>query len=149
MSAPQSLLEPSFLARLERLELVSRKAFAGRLPGERLGPRKGHSVEFADHRGYAVGDDLRSLDWGLLARLDRLFVKLSRAEEDLHVHLLVDTSESMNFGEPTKLLAACRVAAAVGYIALAGLDRVTARPLYGATARPAVLRGRHAYPRLA
>jgi uncharacterized protein (DUF58 family) len=142
------LLAPEFLARLGRLELVSRKAFAGRLPGERLGPRKGQSVEFADHRGYAVGDDLRFLDWGLLARLDRLFVKLYRAEEDLHVHLLIDASASMGFGEPTKLSAACRAAAAVGYIALAGLDRVTVRAL-GDAGRHRPLRGRHSFARLA
>src|SRR5262249_3383528 len=81
-------------------------------------------------------------------RLDRLFVKLFRAEEDLHVHLLIDTSASMGFGEPTKLFAACRAAAAVGYIALAGLDRVTVRALGGA-GRVRPLRGRHSFARLA
>jgi uncharacterized protein (DUF58 family) len=118
------LLDPQFLARLEQLELVSRKIFLGRIKGERRSKRKGQSVEFADYRNYVVGDDLRFLDWNLLARLDRLFIRLFMEEEDLHVYLLIDNSLSMDFGTPTKLHYARQVAAALGFIGLVNMDRV-------------------------
>ena len=70
------LLDPKFLARLEQLEIVSRKIFQGRMKGERLSRKKGQSVEFADYRNYVVGDDLRFLDWNLFGRLDKLFIRL-------------------------------------------------------------------------
>jgi uncharacterized protein (DUF58 family) len=118
------LLTPEFLAKIEQLELTSRKALAGRMKGERRSARKGFSTEFADHRGYVTGDDLRFIDWNILIRLDRLFIKLFEEEEDLHFHLLIDTSKSMDFGEPTKFLHAKRIAAALAYIGLVNLDRV-------------------------
>ncbi len=121
---PQPLLEPQFLARLEQLELVSRKIFLGRLKGERRSRRKGQSVEFADYRNYVVGDDLRFLDWNLYARLDRLFLRLFQEEEDLHFYLLLDNSLSMDFGTPTKLHYAKQVAATLGFIGLVNLNRV-------------------------
>src|SRR5438128_496362 len=123
-SSPQPLLEPDFLARLEQLELVSRKIFMGRMKGERRSKRKGQSVEFADYRNYVVGDDLRFLDWNLYARLDRLFLRLFMEEEDLHFYILIDNSLSMDFGTPTKLHYAKQVAAALGFIGLVNLDRV-------------------------
>src|SRR5438067_10952496 len=118
------LLDPHFLARLEQLELVSKKIFMGRMKGERRSKRKGQSVEFADYRNYVVGDDLRFLDWNLFARLDRLFLRLFMEEEDLHVYVLVDNSLSMQFGNPTKLRYACQVAAALGFVGLVNMDRV-------------------------
>jgi uncharacterized protein (DUF58 family) len=118
------LLEPDFLARLEQLELVSRKIFMGRMKGERRSKRKGQSAEFADYRNYVVGDDLRFLDWNLYARLDRLFLRLFMEEEDLHFYVLIDNSLSMDFGTPTKLHYARQVAAALGFIGLVNLDRV-------------------------
>jgi uncharacterized protein (DUF58 family) len=120
----QSLLDPKFLARLEQLELVSRKIFQGRMKGERLSKKKGQSVEFADYRNYVVGDDLRHLDWNLFARLDRLFIRLFMEEEDLHLYILIDNSLSMDFGTPTKLHYAKQVAAALGFVGLVNLDRV-------------------------
>src|SRR5438874_6989833 len=120
----EPLLAPAFLARLEQLELVSRKIFQGRMKGERRSPRKGQSVEFADFRNYVVGDDLRFLDWNLYARLDKLFLRLFMEEEDLHFYLLIDNSLSMGFGSPTKLHYAKQVAAALGFIGLVNLDRV-------------------------
>ena len=108
-----NLLSPELLAKLERFELVSRKIFRGRMKGERRSPRKGQSVEFADFRAYVPGDDLRSIDWNLYARLDRLIVKLFLEEEDLHFYVLVDASRSMDFGEPTKLEYAKQLAAAL------------------------------------
>src|SRR5256885_3165334 len=120
----QPLLDPDFLARLEQLELVSKKIFLGRMKGERRSKRKGQSVEFADYRNYVVGDDLRFLDWNLFARLDRLFIRLFMEEEDLHVYILIDNSLSMGFGSPTQLHYAKQVAAALGFIGLVNLDRV-------------------------
>jgi len=121
---PAPLIDPQFLARLEQLELVSRKIFLGRMKGERRSKKKGQSVEFADYRNYVVGDDLRHLDWNLYARLDRLFIRLFMEEEDLHFYLLIDNSLSMDFGTPTKLHYAKQVAAALGFIGLVNMDRV-------------------------
>jgi uncharacterized protein (DUF58 family) len=120
----QQLLDPEFLARLEQLELVSRKIFLGRMKGERRSKKKGQSVEFADYRNYVIGDDLRFLDWNLYARLDRLFLRLFMEEEDLHFYVLIDNSLSMDFGTPTKLHYAKQIAAALGFIGLVNLDRV-------------------------
>src|SRR5437667_4958916 len=120
----QPLLDPQFLARLEQLELVSRKIFLGRMKGERRSKRRGQSVEFADYRNYVVGDDLRFLDWNLFARLDRLFIRLFMEEEDLHFYILIDNSLSMDFGTPTKLHYAKQLAAALGFVGLVNLDRL-------------------------
>jgi len=122
--AAAPLLDPEFLHKLEQLELVSRKIFVGRMKGERKSKRRGSSVEFADHRNYAVGDDLRHIDWNVYGRLDRLFLKLFLEEEDLHVYTLLDTSLSMDFGEPTKLHYGKQVAAALAFIGLVNHDRV-------------------------
>ena len=119
------LLTPDFLAKLDALELVSRKIFRGRMKGERRSPRKGESVEFADFRNYVPGDDLRFIDWNVAARLDRLFLKMFMEEEDLQVAIVLDASASMDFGEPSKLLQGKRVAAALAYIALRHGDRVS------------------------
>jgi uncharacterized protein (DUF58 family) len=118
------LLDPEFLHKLEQLELVSRKIIVGRLKGERKSRRKGTSVEFAEHRQYAAGDDLRHIDWNAFGRLDKLFLKLFLEEEDLHVHTLVDSSLSMGFGEPTKLHYAKQVAAALAFVGLVNNDRI-------------------------
>lgn len=123
-SAAPPLLDPQFLARLEQLELVSRKIFMGVMKGERRSKRKGQSVEFADYRNYVKGDDLRFLDWNLYARLDRLFIRLFMEEEDLHLYVLVDNSLSMDFGSPTKLHYAKQVAAALAFVGLVNMDRV-------------------------
>ena len=119
------LLDPEFMSRLERLDIVSRKIFAGKTKGERRSKRKGQSVEFADYRNYVVGDDLRFLDWNVYGRLERLFIKLFFEEEDLHVNVLFDVSKSMDFGSPTKALYAKRVAAALAYIGLVNYNRVS------------------------
>src|SRR6202165_2667757 len=118
------LLPPDLLAQLERLELVTRKVFRGRMKGERRSKRKGQSVEFADYRNYVIGDDLRFLDWNLYARLDKLFLRLFMEEEDLHFFVLIDNSLSMDFGRPTKLHYAKQVAAALAFVGLVIMDRV-------------------------
>ena len=137
------------LAQLERLELVSRKIFRGRMKGERRSKRKGQSVEFADFRGYVPGDDLRFIDWNTYARLDRLFLKMFLEEEDLHFYALIDASASMGFGEPTKLHYAKQLAAALGFIGLVRGDRVRIETLGQPARMPApVLRGRQSLWRM-
>jgi len=126
---PSHLFDESFLRKLERLAILSRRAMAGQLQGERRSPKRGQSVEFADFRPYTPGDDFRRIDWNAYARLERFFVKLFVEEEDLTVHLLVDISRSMDWGQPNKLWYAVRAAGALGYVALAGLDRVTVTAL--------------------
>ncbi len=120
----QDLLSSEFLTQLERLALVSRRAFRGRTRGERKSPRKGMSVEFSDYRQYGIGDDLRYVDWNIYGRLDRLYLKLFVDEEDLRLHLLLDGSGSMSFGEPSKIRYAARLAAALGFVGLVNLERV-------------------------
>src|SRR5207247_1770764 len=120
----QDLLSSEFLLQLERLALLSRRAFRGRTRGERKSPRKGMSVEFSDYRPYGAGDDLRYVDWNIYGRLDRLYLKLFVDEEDLRLHLLLDGSASMSFGEPGKLHYAARLAAALGFVGLASHERV-------------------------
>lgn len=119
-----TLLDAEFLARVGKLDLVSRKILQGRMKGEKRSKKKGRSVEFADHRAYAPGDDLRFLDWNVFGRLDRLMIKLFLEEEDLHVYVLVDASTSMDFGRPNKFRYAQRVAAALGYVGLCNMNRV-------------------------
>ena len=123
------LFDEPFLRKLERLAVLSRRAMAGQMQGERRSPKRGQSVEFADFRPYAPGDDIRRIDWNAYARLERFFLKLFVEEEDLTIHLLIDTSRSMDWGQPNKLWYATRTAGALGYVALAGLDRVTATAL--------------------
>jgi uncharacterized protein (DUF58 family) len=123
-SAAPPLLDPEFLHKLEQLELVSRRIFVGRMKGERKSKRRGSSVEFAEHRNYTTGDDLRHIDWNVYGRLDKLFLKLFLEEEDLHVYTLLDTSLSMDFGSPTKLRYGKQVAAALSFIGLVNHDRV-------------------------
>jgi hypothetical protein len=125
------MFDEAFLRKLERLAILSRKAVAGQLQGERRSPKRGQSVEFADFRPYASGDDFRRIDWNAYARLERFFIKLFVEEQDLNVHLLIDTSRSMDWGQPNKLDYAVRTAGALGYISLAGLDRVTVTALGG------------------
>src|SRR2546430_7765681 len=125
MPAPRpAFFTSEFLAQLERLSLLSRRIFRGRVKGERRSLRRGHSVEFCDYRAYGVGDDLRYVDWNIYGRLDRLHVKLFVDEEDLCLHLIVDASASMNFGSPTKLEAGVRIAAALGFVGLVNHERV-------------------------
>jgi uncharacterized protein (DUF58 family) len=143
------LLPPELLVRLERLELVSRKIFRGRMKGERRSRRKGQSVEFADFRNYVQGDDLRFIDWNLYARLDKLFLKLFLEEEDLHFYTLIDASASMDFGDPNKLFYARQLAAALGFVGLCRADRVKIETLGTTHRRPGpTLRGRHSVWRM-
>lgn len=123
------LFDSQFLRQLERLAILSRQMVAGQMQGERRSPKRGQSVEFTDFRPYSLGDDFRRIDWNAYARLEKFFIKLFVEEEDITVHLLLDTSQSMNWGSPNKLGYSIQAAAALGYIALVGLDRTTATAL--------------------
>lgn len=120
----RQLFDREFLSKLEYLSLVSRRLYRGEASGAHASPLRGTSPDFADYRIYQPGDDFRYIDWNIFGRLDRLFVKLFAEEEDLSVHILLDASRSMAFGVPPKIDYARRVAAALGFIGLASLDRV-------------------------
>jgi uncharacterized protein (DUF58 family) len=145
------LLDPAFARELEALRRrlqVRARSGAG---GEHMGKRRGSSAEFLEHRPYAPGDDMRRIDWLAYARTGDPVTKLFRAEEDVIVRLLVDGSASLDAGTPSKLEVAKRVAAAIGYMALAsseraqivcvgeGLSRVS-EPSRGRASLPKVLR---------
>jgi uncharacterized protein (DUF58 family) len=121
----EALFDDDFQRRLEMLALVSRRVFAGRLRAERRTRKKGSGVEFADHRDYAPGDDIRSVDWNVYQRFGRLLVRLYEEEEDLSIYFLLDCSASMGFGGKEKFDQARRLVAALAYVGLANLDRVT------------------------
>src|SRR6476619_958873 len=126
-----TVFDEGFLRQLERLLLLLRSPVRGGLKGGRRSVKRGQSVEFADYRDYALGDDLRQLDWNVYARLEKLFVKLFIEEEDVTITLLIDASASMASGTPAKLLFAKRAAAALGYIGLASEDRIALSALGG------------------
>ncbi len=158
-----TLFDAAFLKKLERLSIISRKLRAGRMKGERRSTKRGNSVEFADYRNYTPGDDLRRVDWNAYARLERLFIKLFMEEEDITIHVLLDASKSMDWGEGgavfglgapavpgaapaadrNKLIYAKRTAAALGYVGLSGFDRVTIAAFHrGSISRFSPVRGR-------
>lgn len=118
--------DEGLLRRLERVQLVSQRMHGAASHGGRRSKKRGTSVEFADYREYAHGDDLRQIDWNVYGRSDRLYVKLREDEESLTIHLLVDCSKSMDWGRHNKLAYARRLAGALGYSALAGQDVVAA-----------------------
>ena len=125
------LFDTDFLKRLEYLSLLSKRVFNGQLLALRRTKQTGGGVEFADHREYVYGDDLRYLDWNVYARHGDLLLKRFQEEEDLHVYILLDCSRSMDsqLTEPglkvDKFVFARQIAAALAYIALADLDRVS------------------------
>jgi uncharacterized protein (DUF58 family) len=142
------LIDPGLASRLTAVDVTSRKVFAGKVQGERRSKKRGESVEFADHRPYVVGDDLRHIDWNIYARLDRLFLKLFLEEEDLSVQILVDASGSMACGEPEKFAFAQRMGAALAYIGLVNMNRVAVSAIGGGARGSGIaknLRGRRSF----
>jgi uncharacterized protein (DUF58 family) len=142
-----ALLDGDFLRKIDRLTLVSKRVRAGSLKGERRSIKRGTSVEFADYRDYTPGDDLRQVDWNIYARLERVFLKLFEEEEELTVHVLVDCSRSMDWSGPSpdllgvdgtsafdpklnKMLYAKQTAAALSYMALSAMDRISVAALF-------------------
>lgn len=120
--------DEEFLDKLEYLYMVSQKIAAGKFRAQRKTRVVGSGIDFADHRQYTPGDDVRNLDWRVYRRTEKLFLKLYEEEEDLHIYFLVDTSRSMQLGEPNKWQMARKIAAALGYIGLCNLDRVSIVP---------------------
>jgi len=126
----------NFLTRLETLRLRTRKEFLGGQSGSYSSPRRGTSLEFADYRRYAPGDDLRYLDWGIYARTDRLYIKVFREEVDLFAYMFIDASASMAFpSRAEKFLPASHVSLALAYVILANHDHVKLHLLQGAAGR--------------
>jgi len=119
------LFDDEFQKKLDTLAIVSRRVFAGRMRAERRSKKKGSGVEFADHRDYAPGDDFRFVDWNVYQRFGKLLVRLYEEEEDLGITFIVDTSASMGFGAGRKFDQARRLCAALAYVGLANLDRVS------------------------
>jgi len=119
-------LSPSDLHRLSLLTLNSRYVVEGNLAGRHRSPLRGSSSEFTDHRNYMPGDDPKHIDWKVLGRTDRYFVRRFEAETNLRVYLVVDRSGSMRYasGKTTKYDYACRLAAAVGYVTVKAKDSV-------------------------
>jgi uncharacterized protein (DUF58 family) len=127
----EDLLDTKLLARLDALDISSTKIFRGKLKGERRSKKRGESVEFADHRAYVVGDDLRHIDWNIYGRLDMLFMKLFQEEEDLSLHMVLDCSASVDTGEPNKFLFMQKLAMALGYIGMVKYNRVACSAIGG------------------
>jgi uncharacterized protein (DUF58 family) len=119
------LFDDDFQRKLDYLAVVSRRVFKGRFRAERRTRKSGSGVEFADHRDYVAGDDFRYLDWNVYRRLGRLLVRLYEEEEDLSIYIVVDTSTSMGFSNRKKFLYAAKLAAALAYVGLSNLDRIT------------------------
>jgi uncharacterized protein (DUF58 family) len=141
----EDLFGEDFLKKLEYLAIVSRKVFAGRVRAERRTKKSGSGIEFADHREYSPGDDIRYLDWQVYGRFGRLLLKLFEEEEDLPIYLILDASSSMGLGAPRKIDYAKKLVAALCYVGLANLDRVSivaVRDRVAATMPPARGKGR-------
>jgi uncharacterized protein (DUF58 family) len=121
---PASFLDPVLLRRLERLGLISRKRVANQIKGERRSMQRGSSMNFVDYRQYVPGDDVSQIDWNVYGRLDNLVVKLFEDEQNVTIHMLIDNSKSMDWGEPNKLRLALQLAGGLGYVGLSNFDRV-------------------------
>jgi uncharacterized protein (DUF58 family) len=126
---PEPLFDSGFLKKLEMLTLVAKQLFRGDSRGERRSSIHGASVEFADFRPYVQGDDFRRIDWNAYAKFETLMLRLFVEEQELAVHILLDCSKSMDFGNPRKFDYARKIAAAIAYMALANTDRVTFTPI--------------------
>lgn len=124
----EPLFDKDFLKKLDYLNLIAKRLVFGKQQALRQSVKKGASIEFKDFRSYVHGDEPRTIDWGVYARLDELVVKLYRQEEDLDLWILLDASGSMDFGEPNKFVAARRIAAALGYIGMCNMDSAGVLP---------------------
>jgi uncharacterized protein (DUF58 family) len=127
----EDLLSNELIAKLGSLDLSSKRVFFGKLKGERRSKKRGQSVEFADHRSYVSGDDIRHIDWNIYARLDQIFLKLFLEEEDLSLSIVIDASASSDCGEPSKFLFMQKAAMAMGYLGLINLKRVSCTAMGG------------------
>lgn len=136
----QDLFDEAFMAKLEYLDIVAKKAFLGSMRGERRSKKLGAGLEFADHRRYSPGDDFKNIDWNVYARMGRLLIRMYEEEEDLYVYLIVDASRSMALGDALKFNYARKLAAALAYITLSNMDRASIVPFRAGIADEAMLR---------
>jgi len=120
-----ALFDENFLKKLEQLHIISKRVLGGQMRAERRSRKRGAGLEFADYKQYLPGDDFRSLDWNAYVRLDKLLLRLFEEEEDLPIYILLDSSRSMAMGSPPKFDYARKVVAALSYIGLAHLDRIS------------------------
>ncbi len=141
----EALFDAAFLGRLEALVLAARQVVRGRQRADRRSVRHGSSIEFAEYRAYVPGDDFRLIDWSAYARWRQLVLKLFIEEEDLHVHLLIDATASMDWGNPLKFDHARRLAAGLAYLGLSNLDRVSVGMLGPKLAMLPPARGQHRF----
>lgn len=119
------LFDGEFLRKLQQLVITSKIILADGAGGNRKSRSKGSSVEFSDYREYSMGDDFRRVDWNAYGRFEKLFIKLFMEEREAPVYIFLDTSKSMDWGEPNKNVASRRLAAALSYISLSNYDRVS------------------------
>jgi uncharacterized protein (DUF58 family) len=137
LPAEPPLFNEAFLRRMEKLSLQAQRTLRGRpAGGNHLSRHQLPTTVFSDHRPYTEGDDYRSIDWNIYAHTDEMFVKLGEVDQDVAVHVLLDVSRSMAWGQPPKLRVARQIAGALGYLALAHHDRLHVTP-FGTALLPA------------
>lgn len=116
-------LDVDFLEKLEKLRLAVKRLKILTNVGERKSPKMGRGTEFSDYRSYQVGDELRYIDWNVYARFEKFLIKLFEEEEDVEVHILLDASSSMDFGNPSKFFYGKKLALAFAYLSLASWEK--------------------------
>lgn len=121
----KQIIDGGFIAMLEARDLRIQNPMNGMFGGNRRSRAYGSSAEFADFREYAPGDDLRRIDWNLYARFEKLYMKLFVDERQLHHKIYIDASASMDWGEPNKAHIALKLAAAIAYLSVQAMDRVS------------------------
>ncbi len=140
------LFDNEFLKKIERLAITSKIIMSDGAAGNRKSRSRGSSVEFSDYREYAEGDDYRRIDWNAYGRFEKLFIKLFMEEREARVHILLDTSRSMDWGEPNKSFASRRLAAALAYISLSNYDSVSLVALSNRTEKVKLpIRGKNSF----
>lgn len=127
----QSILNDAFFSRLETLSLELRADLAGFFGGKHLVRTYGQTVEFADYREYMLGDDIRRIDWNLFSRFEKFFLKLFTDERQMHTQIFLDCSASMGKNVPEKADYAVAAAAALGYLSVHNMDKVSFKLMKG------------------
>ena len=126
-----SSLNDEFFSRLETLSLEMRADLAGFFGGKHLVKTYGQTVEFADYREYALGDDIRRIDWNLYSRFEKFFLKLFTDERQMHTQIFIDCSASMGKDNPQKAAFTVGIAAALGYLSVHNMDKVSYKLIKG------------------
>ena len=148
MKMEEKIFDTEFLKKLNNISLKASITMNQGASGSRKSRVKGSSVEFSDYREYTPGDDFRRVDWNAFGRFDKLFVKLFMEEREAMVNIFIDSSKSMNFGEPKKSIAALRIASVLAFLALNNLDRVCLNSIReGALNKSSSLMGRNMFNR--